>query len=191
MAEYQPIQYAYTQENVIPQLRVTGLREVIAMLEGLPRGLVAEGFTRAFHEAGEVLQDELQRQTPVRMDIGKKVVTGTKLAQSLRHRVVIDSQYRGGFVQIDWGSMSWVANLVEYGHAMVTHYENTEAYTDRKGKKRFKKWGGHEQIGTVRPHPFIRPSGEVAFPTAIERFVDSIAKTTDNYVAKYGTGKAA
>jgi hypothetical protein len=202
MAEYQPIQYEYSGVQAKPAVTVTGLKEVLAMLEGLPKGMVANGFTLALDAAGEVIQDEVQRRTPIRKEkksgwnpeafksFNWEVVTGTKLAESLRRRIVIDSQYRGGYVDIDHGGMAWVALLVEYGHEMVTHYANREDYVDKRGRKRTRKWGGHERIGTVPAYPFMRPSAETAQNAAVDKFVASLAETVDKYQEQFAS-KAA
>jgi hypothetical protein len=202
VAEYQPTQYSYSGVQLKPVITVTGLKEAIDMLEGLPKGLVAEGFARALDEAGEVFQDEVQRRTPIRKasksgwnpeafkSFDWEVVTGTTLAESVRRRITIDSQYRGGRVEIYHKGMDHVALWLEYGHEMVTHYAHSEDYTDKRGKKRKRKWGGHERIGTVPAYPFIRPAAEAAYTTAVERFVSSLTKTVDAYQAKF-VNKAA
>jgi len=143
------------------QVNVVGIQDVQRMLREAPKNIVARGFIKALDAAGTVILEEVDMRTPIRLatDTGDIVVEGGDLKAAIMKEVQLDANYRGGFVNIGFGKeQGHIALWVEYGHRLVTR-------------------GRHRQIGTVAPHPFMRPGLDAAYDRAIEAFARSLAAT--------------
>ncbi len=133
------------------------------MLTRLPRDIVLGGYNRALHAAADVIEAELDLRTPVQIALagGDLVVEGGRLKESIVSVVTLDSNYRGGMVEIGFGKLGYIANFVEYGHRMVTHKP------------------GSKEVGFVPAYPFMRPAAEAAAEPAIDAFAKSLAQTVN------------
>ena len=155
------------------EFHVTGLTETIATLESLPKNIVALGFLKGLEAAAVVLQEEVDRRTPIRLEIsgGDLVVAGGSLKSAIMHTITLDSQYRGGFADVGFGKQGWKANLVEYGHIM-------------RGHKPDKKLLRVRTSGTFRvpAYPFMRPAVEFASERCTQVFADTLKDFIDVYV---------
>lgn len=149
-------------------LNVTGIRETMEMLDGLPRYMVLQGFSKALHNAGQILMGEIGRLAPVQLayEGGELVVSGGELKAAIRKQVTLDSNYRGGYVVVDFGKQNYKANWIEWGHRMIGH---------KPQKKQL--YGPRTPDGNVRPFPFIRPGAEAAAQRAVDAFVQSMIET--------------
>lgn len=168
----------------------------MAMFDQLPKTMILAGFTGALNAAADVFVGALEVTTPMSVTVrwndetfsDFEDVTGGKLKLALRkYDAVLDSRYRGGYIQVGYGNLEHVANFVEYGHRMVTHWKNKQLYTDARGRKRVRKWGGHRDVGQVQAHPFMRPAFDSSQDRSIDAFVGAIRQTVDRFNAKYGT----
>jgi hypothetical protein len=149
---------------------VSGLEEVQRMLATAPKTIVASGYTRALSAAGEVIAAELEIRTPVKAEDTGGILDRGVLRESVTVEVLLDSQFRGGQVKVGFGKNGAVALWVEYGHRLVGH-----------------KPGG-KVIGSVPPHPFMRPTAEAAGESAIEAFYQSLRGTV---AAEFPQGRTA
>ena len=140
------------------EIKVDGLEETFALLKDAPRNLVARGFRRGLQAAGNVIGAELAKRTPQREG---------KLIRSIKTDITLDSQFRGGEVDINFGAQGYKAAWVEYGHRMVGH---------KPGKK---------LLGEVAPHPFMRPAANAAGGAAVDAFEAELEQTIRE---EYGNG---
>ena len=159
------------------KLEVTGVVEAVAWLNELPKNIVTLGYLRALDAAGEVIQNELAIQTPVRKETrsvssakrtgrtaGEQFVTGGAMRAAIRRKVTIASDYSGGYVVVDHGRYSWIANILEHGRRIVGH-----------------KPGLKDTGKTVPPNPFIRRTAEITAQPAIDAFTASITDTINTF----------
>lgn len=141
---------------------IVGLEEVHKMLSEMPKHLVVSGFAKALNAGATVIEQTLQVLTPeseLDRDDGKHLV------DSLVIDVQVDSNGRGGYAEVGYGNQGYKANLVEYGHVMVTHQNQ-----------------GKREVGFVPPHPFMRPAFEQSGDAAIAAVQQSILQTvTEEY----------
>lgn len=135
---------------------IVGLDDVQKMLSEMPRHIVVSGFAKALKAGADIVEQTLQVMTP-ESDVDRD---GKHLVDSLVIDVQVDSSGRGGYAEIGYGPQGYKANLVEYGHVMVTHQD--------QGKK---------EVGFVPPHPFMRPAFEQSGDAAIAAIQESIVRT--------------
>lgn len=128
-------------------IEIEGVEEVAQMLQTLPKHVVASGFLKAGQAAGKVIKDAVAARTPEK--------TGDMKA-ALMMEVELDSDFRGVNVEIGFGKQGYKANFVEYGHRMVGHQPE------------------QKDLGTVEPHPFMRPAAEVSAEGAIDMFSETL-----------------
>lgn len=137
------------------------------MLRDAPRTVVARSFLKGFEAAAAVIEEELEIRTPVRTSTlwndeafrEFKTQTGGDLKAALMHVTTLDSNFKGGLLEVGFGKQGHVANFVEYGHRMVTHRP------------------GQRQVGQVAAHPFMRPAFDASADRAINAFADQVAVT--------------
>lgn len=143
-------------------ITITGIDETIAMLRDAPRDIAAAGFAKAGRAAGNVIQAELERRTPV--DTGE-------LKKALRVDVELDAQLRGVHVSAGFGKQGYKANWVEYGHKISRarlgkRFGNIEHYLSGKG--------------FVPAHPFMRPAFEASAQASVDAFAESLKQTVES-----------
>ena len=155
------------------EFHVTGLTETIATLESLPKNIVALGFLKALEAAAVVIEREVERRTPIRLEIsgGDLAVAGGSLKAAIMHTVTLDSQYRGGFADVGFGKQGWKANLVEFGHVMRGHKPDKKLLIV---KSTGQPW--------VPAHPFMRPAAEFASDAATQAFADVLRDFINTHV---------
>jgi hypothetical protein len=134
-------------------ITVRGIPEVQRSLAAFPRQLVMSTFAKALGRAAAVFEAELSARVPEGMDTTSSENYGT-LLDNLCDEITIDAQGRGGKLQVGFGRKGMVALWVEYGHRMVSHSK--------------------KELGTVQPHPFMRPAFEAAADRAVDVFIDSV-----------------
>lgn len=134
-------------------ITVRGIPEVQHNLKDFPRLLVLGCFQRALSRASAVFEEELAARTP-ETDYSTSSEEYGHLLDNLVSEITIDTQGRGGRVQIGFGRKGFVALWVEYGHRMVNR--------------------SHKQTGTVKAHPFMRPAFEAAANRAVDVFVETV-----------------
>ena len=209
-----PVQYVSAEIKV--GYTVTGIQETVRMLETLPKEIVLGGFNAAFQKVGVFWRDELARVAPYRVreeGIGaalgggvwkRRAYTPTAgvggepgfitihLREAAMYGVVLDSNYRGGYVSAGYGGMGHVANWLEYGWDLTSHYAHHEQYTDKRGRTRVKRSGGHQVIKHIPARPFIRPMFDATSDEAIEIFARSLAETVNRWnKGEWSVGRAA
>lgn len=172
----------YIPGTVAPTVEVEGLEEALAMFDDLPKAVILAGFSGALQAAGRVFVDELDQRTPIQLayEGGDLTVAGGDLKGALMMTdPEVDSQYRGGSIEVGYGNLGYVANLVEYGHRMVSH-DKTKQLS-----------GPKTPGGFVQAYPFIRPSFDVGKDRSIDAFVNSLANTVNRFKSKWGLPQAA
>jgi hypothetical protein len=159
-------------------ITVTGLKESIDFLNTMPKALVAKGFVKAGHAAGDVMLAAVIAHTPVSgakvtnptTGVETSVGTGGDLISAARMQVFLDAQYRGVQVQVDFGKLDYIAYWLEYGHRMIGH---------KPEKKQL--FGPNTPDGNVKPYPIFRPAADECFEAAVQAFADSIAETVNEF----------
>lgn len=131
-------------------VHITGIEEVQELLVSAPRHIVGTAFLKAFEAADRVIEGELDLRTPEKSG---------ELKAAKTHEITLDSNLRGGLLQIGFGKQGHKALWVEYGHRMVGH---------KPDKK---------ELGTVEAHPFMRPAANASADRAIEAFADTLIET--------------
>ena len=133
-------------------ITVTGLNECVQMMEDAPGNIVALGYARATNAAMNVVAEAVISRTPVEHgDLAKALVINVKVDPP--------PSAKGGAAELGFGKQDHIAMWVEYGHAMVGH---------RPGKK---------DLGTIPPHPFMRPGFDASADAAVDAFAESLAAT--------------
>jgi HK97 gp10 family phage protein len=186
----------YISGSVGPSYRIEGIEETMAMFDDLPKALILAGFTGALNAAADVFLDALELTTPVETGLSPAeldsfakragVEAGDLKSNLMKTDAVLDSGFRGGYIEVGYGKLGYIANFVEYGHAMVTHWGTKTPYLDSKGRERLKKVGGHQDVGFVPAYPFMRPAFDASKERATDAFTESIHSTLENFKAKWG-----
>lgn len=135
---------------------MTGLGDVQKLLRESPKHIVVVGYAKALNAGAVVIEQTLQVMTP---ESGIDRENRLPLAESIVIEVEVDTEGKGGVAEVGFGANGYIANMVEYGHRMVTH---------APGKK---------QVGDVPAHPFIRPAFDQSAEAAIAAFAASIEQT--------------
>ncbi len=146
-------------------ITVRGIPEVQSYLRDFPRILAINCFRKALGRAAAVFEQELRARCP-EADLATSDDDYGKLIDNLISTITIDSQGRGGRMQIGFGRKGFVAMFVEYGHRMVAHGATA---ADRKNNYEGKLLGA-----AVPPYPFMRPAFAAAADKAIEVVVEEI-----------------
>jgi HK97 gp10 family phage protein len=140
-------------------IKITGLADVQRRLKEMPSLVVAKAFHAALDRAAGVMAAEVEIRAP----LGEEGL----LPESIITPVEVDVQKRGGQAAVGFSSAQdprtgvpedVKAAWVEYGHRQVTHRP------------------GHEQVGYVLPHPFMRPAFDSSANKAIEVFAQALAE---------------
>jgi len=128
-------------------IRISGFDDVNRQLKQLQKRL--EGaFVKAVEAAVDVIESEVRARTPVgETEEGKR-----HLRDAIVHVIRVDPLFRFVAGSVGFGNEGYRALWVEYGHRMVSH----------KPKK--------AEIGTVPPHPFLRPAFDACKERAVEVF---------------------
>jgi hypothetical protein len=144
----------------MPGIVVTGLQETIEMLRTAPNIVVANGFLRAFHAAGNVVAAELEINTPIKAEDTGGVLDRGELRESVGVSVEIDTNLRGGAAWVGFttaNSADAVALWLDMGHRIITKHGKVLGQT----------------IGTG----FMRRTADMSSDRAIEAFRAEIEAT--------------
>lgn len=153
------------------QIKIEGVEETCQILRDVPKVLVTKAFFKALDAAGTVFENAILANTPIDMKAAlnaahgkrfKSKVTGEMigglgaLVTGLDHWIVLDNQYRGGYVDSGFiKSLSHLAGWLEWGWMLTGH-------------KPLKK-----QIRPIPPTGFMRK----AFDRSVEHAIDVFAET--------------
>ena len=184
-------------------IEITGIDEVVASLDRLPKVLAVKAYQPAFEAADAILTPTISAATPVQgleefeqrfagemerlgregygsdawraRQPGGYLKSPGALRAAVKSKIENDTGGRGGQVTVDWGDYSWIARLVEKGHRNVRGgYYHINPKTGHVSGK------GHI-IGQIPPHPFARKataacSEEVvgAFFTGLKSVIEKI-----------------
>jgi hypothetical protein len=137
-------------------------RDALQLLEQAPKAVVARGFLKGLDAAGQVIVSEVWPRTPEDLKAVTNKAHGGKgvLVGGLDAWIELDAQFRGGTVDVGFGSLGQIALWLEYGHRMVAH-----------------KKQGNKLLGEVKAHPFMRPAYEACADRAIEAFAATLEAT--------------
>jgi hypothetical protein len=177
---YKPVEYI--SGSVGPTIQIEGIEETMAMFEDLPKTIILEGLTGALGAAADVLAAGItvwSRKT-VEEHCVAPVEVGA-LREALEKWITLDSNYRGGLAEVGFGKLGYIANFLEYGHAMVGH---------RKQRKK-PETGPKTPGGFVPADPRMRPAFDAGKERAIDAFTDSVHSTLETFKAKWGMPSAA
>lgn len=154
-------------------ITVDGVEELNKFLTDAPREIVASCFLKALKAGGDIIEQTLIYNTPVKEeDTGGILETG-ELQDSVFLRVELDSQLRGGRAVIGFrgAGPNAVANWIEYGHRIVGHKPRKEY----KGKN-------------TTPNPFVRKTADQSAEPALSAFSASLSTSMQEYINQK-TGK--
>jgi hypothetical protein len=133
-------------------IEIEGIEEVLRDLTSASPAVAGVGVTLVLNAAAKVIQDAIRARTPVRAVRVGGDAEYPSLIQTLKSKVTIDSNYRGGIAEVGFWKQSYVAEWLEYGHRIVGHGKSKEARVVH---------------GMVAPHPFMRPAAEAATERAV------------------------
>lgn len=166
-------------------IKVTGIPDVIKMLDNMPATLVGFAWNRSLQAAGAVMRDELQRQTPysgesasgwtARGGVGNAAHGGRgALRENIRTKITLDDRLRGGSVDVGFmnSDLAAIASWVEYGHRIV-------------GRRPGLKDTGNK----VPPHPFLRPAFAACWERAVEAFANTFVAQIERGIPGVPTSK--
>ncbi|HXI42061.1 MAG TPA: hypothetical protein VNH83_18915, partial [Bryobacteraceae bacterium] len=140
-------------------ITVTGIEEACAFLDSAPKIIVSQAFLRALEAAAKVIEAEIWPRVPQDVEAALNQAHGGRglLVANLDHWIEIDSQSRGGFVQIGFGPLGHIALWVEYGHSMTGHLP------------------AKNPLGKPVPaKPFMRQAFAASVDRALEAFVEQV-----------------
>ena len=146
----------------VVRISVEGLESACSWLDGVAREIAGPAVLKGLTAGGDVIARELRIRTPEQSE-GEHSEDKPHLSDSIVVEVVLDSSFRGGYVDIGFGRMGHVAWWVEFGHRMIGHAPKFEVL---KGPK--------TPEGVVVPQPFMRPTTEAAAVPAVEAFVAAV-----------------
>lgn len=165
---------------------VTGIREVCDAFDKLPQAVVMLGYLKALEAAADVIEPALKQNTPVGQvavwnpeTFSVVMAPSGSLKRSVQRRIELDKHGAGGLLYVHFGKLNFIANFLEYGHNIVTHWASKVPYKDSRGRLRYKKSGGHVIVGFVKPNPFIRETADQVFEPVIDAVTESITKTVN------------
>jgi|ERR1035441_529188 hypothetical protein len=154
-------------------IEVSGIEEACAMLTAAPTLLAKNTFARALSAAAVPVAAGLFEASPIMKDgsVYHNPPPGALKAKVMTD-VEIDAQGRGGFAQIGFGRLGYVARLVEWGHRMVTR----SVFAANKKSGKMNAYYGPERR-PVPAHPFMRGVAVSTGEAAIAAFADSAAES--------------
>lgn len=157
---------------------VEGIEECCADLLRVKATVCGLAIAKGLAAAGAVIEEEVRQRTPVyREELvaggGGGQSTSAKeyglLIDDLKTQITLDAGYRGGFAEIGFRKLAYIANFLEFGHRMVGHGKSKE----RRGGLSIRDFG----IGQVPANPFMRTAADVAAERAIAAFIGRVDET--------------
>jgi len=147
-------------------IRVEGIGETKRFLEEFDAKMQDRAMRQALNAGGEVMLVAVAEAAPERVEwLGGRLPPGALKADVQLVTKRLDDGRLAVIVQ--FGKLTyWIAGFVEYGHRLIRRAAG--------GKFKLKVRGGGtgQQIGTVEPHPFIRPAFEGSKVAAIQAFAE-------------------
>jgi HK97 gp10 family phage protein len=131
---------------------VQGLSAIQAQLDSLSKEAGERAIRKALRAGAEVEKAAIEERAPVKDETGGILPEGA-LRADITIRMTRDEQGTIIAVVGPGKRTKWIASMVEYGHRLVRGGPS-QLLADGKTK------GPGKEIGTVRPHPFIRPAYE-------------------------------
>jgi hypothetical protein len=170
----------YISGTIAPSVQISGVEEVVAAFDELPRYIQLAGQARALQAAGDVLLEAVDSQVPIRLgiDAGDITVEGGDLKGAIRTELELDANYRGGVIEVNFGKLGYIANFVEYGHVMKSHSGKTLTGPKTPG-------------GFVKANPFMRRGFDMSADRSIEAYTGSMRDTIIQWGEKHGVEVAA
>lgn len=142
---------------------ITGVEEVCRDLGQMPAALVIRSFYQGLSSSGGVLVEELLARTPERHDENARPEDQIPLRDDIQAQITLDSNLRGGFIEVGFGRTGYIANWLEYGHKLVGHKP------------------GNKVLGAVprttvgaAAFGFMRRAGDAGADRAIAAFIDTV-----------------
>lgn len=136
------------------QVTITGLEECCENLANAPKEAIPNALLAGLTAGAKVIETAVAARTPSGTISSEGETSLITLREDLDTNVTLDSEFRGGVAEIGFSEPK--AGWVEWGHHMLGH-------------KPTKK-----DLGTVQPHPFMRPAADVAEEPAVEAFVEAV-----------------
>jgi len=158
---------------------ISGVEEACAMLSEAPPLIAKNAFARAGAASARPIVAALVAASPIMEDgsVHHYPPPGA-LKAAVMTDIALDANGRGVQVQIGFGRFGFVARMVEYGHRMFSHFETRELISGGLGRKRYRKTGGHEDLGKpVTQQPFMRPVAASTGEAAIDAFTESLSES--------------
>ena len=107
------------------EIKIDGISNVVANLSAFPDKIVAGAFQDALENASVVVMREVVRKTPVNLNVrhrgGIVKINLRPLVASIMNNVVVDARLRGGYAEIGFGKMGFIARWLEYGCIHTGH----------------------------------------------------------------------
>ena len=154
-------------------IEITGIEEMVADLQALPKTIVTKCFGQALAAAERVITPAVKAATPVdKALLATHRIAPGALRAAVESRVEVDTGARGGQVTVDWGDLSHIAGFVEYGHRQVT---GGYSHVDKSGRTH----GPGREVGQVPPHPFARPVMARISEEAVEAFATGLGEAIE------------
>lgn len=158
---------------------VTGLPELKARLEQLPREIAAKVLRHAVATGARVVRDEAVARAPIGANRRGIAAPGTlrraivvKLVRELTNDEQVEYivAVRQGKRQQKYGRDAFYARFVEFGHRIVPRAARSSARGLRHRRIEAKIRGG----GFVPPHRFLGPAFDASAQRALSAIVDEI-----------------
>lgn len=158
-------------------ITVSGIDEVCNALKGELDAVEQKLLKKGLEASAVPIQEALYAKTPVsEHPPSTKSASGQleiAVLQHLKDSITFNVQVsdKGGVMSMGFGDMGRIANWVEYGHDLVGHGEDTGEITT-SGRHKGKTIYSHKDLGSVPPHPFMKPALESSAEAATEAFVE-------------------
>jgi hypothetical protein len=150
-------------------IAVDGIEEVCADLARAPGVVCGVGVLNGLRAAAGVIEREIDIRTRIRdVRVGGDAAYPA-LITDLQSKFEMDSDNRGGTVEVGFFRQSYVAVFLEYGHEMVGHGESEEA---------------RASLGNVKPYPFMRPAADACAEEALDAFVKAVDDALQDFASE-------
>lgn len=162
-------------------IKLDGIEETVAMLEQAPKIIVARGFLKALQAGGNILADAIRAKAPIQEEYTGGILRQGELRASVRLRVTLDSGFRGGVAEINFGKAGPVAYWLEFGHRAVMHGATwADRKNNYKGKLLVLRANPEAFEWMVPAYPFVRSAVEPSWEPAVDAVVTSLKQTIES-----------
>lgn len=156
------------------KLELSGWNEAQGRMKLVRDTIRDEATVEAARQGGRVIRDEMRVRAPILADIPSPRSTARAPGTLKRAIRQLTRNVKNGVAEAiigPSGKWSFLASWVEYGHRLVKRVDGG------KVKLRVAGGGQGEQIGTVQPHPFLRPAYEASVDSALNRMGEVYRET--------------